>query len=407
VPEQQDILASKRILLGVTGSIAAYKAVELLRALTSRRAEVRVALTKNAERFVPRLTFETLSGSPALCDDSEFDAHHHSGIGHIGITDALDAVLIAPATANCIGKIAAGIADDSLTSAVMAASCPLVIAPAMNDRMYSNPVLQRNIATLKTLGVRFIEPGTGSLACGTSGRGRLASLENIISGLESLFVPRVLAGKTVLVTAGPTRETIDAVRFISNPSTGKMGYALAAAARDAGADVVLISGPSHLTPPAGVRTVAITSAREMHATVMQESASANIVLMSAAVSDFAPATAVAHKVKKNEASLDLRLERTPDILAELGRDKRGKFLLGFAAETDAVEQHAIQKLAEKNLDLIVVNDVSQSGAGFGTETNSVVILGKNGYRQELSLAPKTEIARAIVAAVASAIARAD
>lgn len=401
--EQRDRLSGKRILLGVTGSIAAYKAVDILRRLRDRGAEVRVAMTEHAGRFVTRLTFETLSGRPVLCD--EFQDAGRTSIGHIEITEGLDAALIAPATANIIGKIASGIADDSLTSSLLALSCPLFIAPAMNDRMYRNPLVQRNIRALKELGVRFIEPETGSLACGTIGEGRLAEAGRIIGELSAFFAPRELAGKTVLVTAGPTREFIDAVRFISNPSSGKMGYALAAAARERGAEVILITGPTSLEAVPGVTTVPVISTRDMRSAVMEQVGRSHVVIMAAAVSDFRPLRAAERKIKKNEASLTLELEPAEDILGELGGMDGGRLLIGFAAETDDIEQNAVKKLTNKKLDMIVANDLLKSGSGFGTETNAVVIIDREGKRTELPTMPKAEIASRIMDAVVELLKR--
>ncbi len=387
-------LSGKRIMLGVTGSIASYKAVDILRALVGLGAEVRVAMTKHAAQFVSPLTFEVLSNRPVLVE--EYGGEGISRIGHIGITDSLDLALVAPATANIIGKVAAGIADDSLTSALMAADCPLIMAPAMNDRMYRNPRLQKNITALKTLGVGFVEPGTGSLACGTSGMGRLAETDVILQAVASRFTPRDLEGVTVLVTAGPTRERIDAVRFISNASSGKMGYALAVAAHERGAEVILISGPVQLEPPSGVTLVRVESAADMQKAVNQHSACCGIVVMAAAVSDFRPVTAFDRKIKKEIAEDSLALERTTDILHELGRAGRNGILVGFAAETEAIEQNALKKLKEKNLDLIVANDLQKENAGFGTDTNSVIIFDRSGNRTEMPTMPKIMIARYIM-----------
>ncbi len=387
-------MRGKRLLLGVTGSIAAYKAVDILRRFAEGGAEVRVAMTKHAEQFVSRLTFETLSSLPVLCEESP--GGDRTTMGHIDITDGLDAAIIAPATANIIGKLASGIADDALTSACMALDCPLVIAPAMNDRMYRNPVLQKNIAKLKGLGVRFVEPGTGSLACGVTGQGRLAETESIVRNVVSLFQQKDLAGRMVMVTAGPTREQIDTVRFISNPSTGKMGYALAAAARDRGADVILISGPAELTPPAGVTMVRVMSAAEMHAAVMDRLPGCDVVIMAAAVSDFRPLHPSDRKIKKEEASAVLQLERTVDILKELGKSGGKQLLIGFAAETDDIEENALRKLNEKNIDMIVANDLRENGSGFGADTNAVVILDRYGKKQKLPTLPKSQIASTIV-----------
>ena len=395
--EQRDLLFGRKILLGVSGSIAAYKAVEIVRRLRDRGAEVRVAMTKNATYFVSPLTFETLSGFPVLSE--EFAREERTSIGHIDITKELDLALIAPATANIIGKIAAGIADDALTTALMARDCPLVIAPAMNERMYRNPILRRNIDTLTDIGVKFIAPESGSLACGLIGEGRLADTDRIIRELTSLLTPKDLAGQTVLVTAGPTRESIDAVRFISNPSTGKMGYALAAAAKERGADVILISGPSQLSPPQGVKVIPVVSAGDMHTAVKEQALKSSIIIMAAAVSDFTPLQKFDRKIKKDNAPTSLQLERTVDILRELGNDKGEYLLIGFAAETDNVERNAIQKLEEKHLDMIVVNDVLQSGSGFGTDTNAVTIIDRTGKRTALPIMPKDELARIIISTI--------
>ncbi len=396
--EQHDVIKGKRFLLGITGSIAAYKSVDLLRRLTDEGGEVRVAMTAHAEKFVSRLTFETLSGLPVLCEESP--GGERTTMGHIDVTDGLDAAIIAPATANIIGKLAAGIADDALTSACMALDCPMIIAPAMNDRMYRNPVLQRNIAQLKGHGVRIVDPGTGSLACGVTGQGRLADTELIVREVVSLFRQKDLAGRTVMVTAGPTREKIDAVRFISNPSTGKMGYAVAVAARDRGANVILVSGPTDLAPPAGVTVVPVVSAAEMHAAVLDRMPGCDVIIMAAAVSDFRPAHASDRKMKKEEAPAVLQLERTVDILKELGRSDGKQLLIGFAAETENVEVNARRKLNDKNIDMIVANDLLENGSGFGTDTNAVVILDRSGKTQKLPTLPKSQIAFAIVSAAA-------
>jgi phosphopantothenoylcysteine decarboxylase/phosphopantothenate--cysteine ligase len=395
--ESSNLLSGKRILLGVSGSIAVYKAVDILRRLTERGAEVHVVMTKNAERFVPRLTFEVLSRRPVFCE--EFNDYNRAAIGHIEFTDSLDLALIAPATANVIGKIAAGIADDALTSAIMALTCPFLIAPAMNERMYRNPVLQRNIKILKELGVRFVDPGTGSLACGVVGQGRLADTEQIIAEVASALLPRDLVGRTFLITAGPTREHIDAVRFISNPSSGKMGYALAEAARSRGADVILISGPTSLPPPKGAKRVSVVSAKQMYDAVMAHVDLSHVVIMAAAVSDFRPVRTTDRKIKKEEAPATISLEPTDDILMTLGKTRQDRLLVGFAAETDDVEQNAIKKLKEKNLDLIVLNDLLRTGAGFDSDTNAVMIIDRAGNKCELPVMPKTKIAAHIIEAI--------
>jgi phosphopantothenoylcysteine decarboxylase/phosphopantothenate--cysteine ligase len=398
VKEHRGKFDGKHILLGVSGSIAAYKAVDILRRLREQGGEVNVVMTKNAARFVSRLTFEALSGKPVFWD--EFQEAERKGIGHIDITAGLDLALVAPATANIIGKIASGIADDALTTALMATACPLIIAPAMNDRMYRNAVVQKNIAFLKEQGIRFVEPDTGPLACGTTGQGRLAEIENIVQTVSSALSARDLAGMTVLVTAGPTRESIDAVRFISNPSTGKMGYAIAEAARDRGASVILISGPTAIAPPAGVTLISVQSASDMHKAVMDHMEGTQVVVMAAAVSDFKPTFSSDRKIKKHEAPTMINLERTEDILSAVAKSPGKKLLVGFAAETDNVLDNAIQKLRSKNLDMIVVNDLMKKGAGFGTDTNAVIIIDRAGVRAELPLMPKREIARRIIDKIA-------
>jgi phosphopantothenoylcysteine decarboxylase / phosphopantothenate---cysteine ligase len=392
--DRPSALEGKRILLGVSGSIAAYKAVDILRRLQEQGADVRVVLTANAERFVPRLTFETLSGHPV--PDAEFQGWNPAGIGHIEVTDAVDVALVAPATANVIGKAASGIADDSLTSALIALDCPLLLAPAMNERMYRNPVVQENIARLKARGVAFVEPGTGSLACGTVGQGRLADTELIVAAVARCLTAPDLEGTTVLITAGPTREAIDAVRFISNPSTGKMGFALAAAARSRGARVILVAGPTETIPPPGVELVRVISAADMYTAVMERADQAQIMIMAAAVSDFKPSDPVERKIKKQEAPTVIHLERTEDILSRLGSLPGGRILVGFAAETDNVVENARKKLNEKNLDMIVANDVLQKGAGFASDTNSVVILSRSGEAVELPVMSKAMIAGRII-----------
>jgi phosphopantothenoylcysteine decarboxylase/phosphopantothenate--cysteine ligase len=388
------MVSGKRVLLGVTGSIAAYKATDILRRLTEQGAEVRVVMTKNATRFISPLTFVALSGKPVLCD--EFQDWEQNSIGHMDVASHQDLALIAPATANVIGKVAAGIADDALTTTLMAVECPVVMAPAMNDRMYRNPVLRKNIQFLKEQGVRFIEPGTGPLACGTVGRGRLADTESIIREISSMFLPQDLAGITILVTAGPTREQIDRVRFISNPSSGKMGYALAAAARDRGAAVVLISGPSHLPSPYGIKVIRVLSADDMYRAVMEHVEGKQVVIMAAAVSDFKPAYSTDHKIKKHEAPTTLQLEPTRDILLEISKTAGTRFLVGFAAETDNVYHNAVKKLKEKKLDMIVANDLAKAGAGFDTDTNSVTIIDRTEKSMELPVMHKSEIAAHIL-----------
>jgi phosphopantothenoylcysteine decarboxylase/phosphopantothenate--cysteine ligase len=401
--EQRNRLSGKRILLGVTGSIAAYKAVDVLRRLQEQGASVQVVMTKNAARFIAPLTFSALTRQPVLVD--EFEKGEQPGIGHIDVSKGLDLALVAPATADVIGKIASGIADDALTSALMARDCPLVLAPAMNDRMYRNPVLQKNLHALEEQGVTVVEPAAGWLACGDVGEGRLADPEQIISAVTSKLSPGDLEGITVLVTAGPTREPIDAVRFISNPSSGKMGYAVARAARNHGARVILISGPTHLAPPSGVTFVPVSTAAEMRQAVMEHAEASTVVVMAAAVSDFRPAVAYDRKMKKESAPTTLPLERTEDIVMELAGMKGDRLIAGFAAETDDVLPNAKRKLKEKNLDLIVANDLTRKGAGFGGDTNAVTIIERSGETTELPVMPKTEIAERIIEKVSQLIAK--
>lgn len=392
--EARNRLDGKRILLGVSGSIAAYKAADILRRLQDNGAEVRVVMTGNAERFISRLTFEALSGKPV--PGAAFPDWEQPGIGHIDVTDQLDVAVVAPATANLIGKLASGIADDTLTTALTALDCPLVIAPAMNDRMYRSPVVQKNIAFLREQGVRFVEPGTGQLACGSIGQGRLADVDVIVRAVGDALPAGDLAGLTVLVTAGPTREPIDAVRFISNPSTGKMGFALADAARSRGAEVILVSGPTDVPPPRGLTFIPVKSAADMKQAAMEHAKSADIVIMAAAVSDFRPVSAHNRKIKKQEAPTVIELERTDDILAAVGTIPGRRMLVGFAAETDDLLNNAVKKLKDKKLDMIVANDLLKPGAGFAADTNAVTVLDSAGSRTELPVMPKTKIAEILI-----------
>ena len=395
--ERPGILTGKRILLGVSGGIAAYKAVEVLRKLMELGAEVRVIMTRNAARFVAPLTFSALSGKPVLTD--EFSEDGWGPMGHIAVTDGLDLALVTPATANIIGKLSAGIADDALSTSLMAAECPVIIAPAMNERMFRNAFLQRNIGNLRAVGIRIVEPEIGALACGTNGQGRLASPDRIVQAVQAALSLKDLVGMTVLVTAGPTREPIDAARFISNPSTGKMGYALAAEARNRGADVMLISGPTHLHPPQGVNHRSVTTAAEMHRAVRDHAGRCQIIIMAAAVSDFRPKEPSERKLKKEGASLTITLERTEDILQGLGDAREGQVLVGFAAETDDLIRNAGDKLKKKNLDLIVANTIGLPGSGFASDMNEAVLMERGGNITELPRMTKTELAARIMDAI--------
>jgi phosphopantothenoylcysteine decarboxylase/phosphopantothenate--cysteine ligase len=397
-------LEGRRLLLGVTGSIAAYKAVELLRQLQKRGAAVQVAMTEAATRFVAPLTFETLTRQEVLLDMWSLAYSHR--IGHIEATQQADLLLVAPATARTIARLALGLADDFLSCIYLASRCPTVVAPAMDCDMFEHPALQANLATLKSRGVTLVEPDFGPLASGLTGRGRLAELPAILTVVEGLLAPRRdLAGQVVLITAGPTREPLDPVRFLSNRSSGKMGYALAAASAARGARVVLVSGPTALTPPPGVDTIPVETAAEMHDAVLGRLPAATVVIKAAAVADYRPIRSQPSKIKKREAGESLALEPTPDILAEVGRRKGSRILVGFAAETDDLLSNAAAKLARKRLDLIVANVVGRPGSGFDADTNAVTLLHAGGAVEELPLLPKREVADRILDRVVAILER--
>jgi phosphopantothenoylcysteine decarboxylase/phosphopantothenate--cysteine ligase len=382
-------LDGKTIVVGVSGGIAAYKAAELVRLLTAAGARVRVMMTDHARQFITPLTLQTLAGEPVSTDT--FDLTQESEIGHIRLADTADAIVIAPATANVIAKLAVGLADDLLTTVLLATRAPVLIAPSMNVHMYENPLLQANLAKLRELGRRIVEPGSGFLACGYEGAGRLAEPADIVAEVERAVAAPDLAGERVLVSAGPTREAIDPVRFVSNRSSGKMGYALAAAAWRRGAEVTLVSGPAALAPPYGVRAINVVSGEEMRRAIAAEIGRTTVLLMAAAVADYRPRQAAARKLKKDEAERVIELERTADILRELAPRKGGRLFVGFAAETDDVARHAAQKRHDKGLDLIVANDVSRADAGFEVDTNTVLLIDAAGT-QEVPLASKDEVA---------------
>jgi phosphopantothenoylcysteine decarboxylase / phosphopantothenate---cysteine ligase len=388
------MLHGKEIVLGVTGGIAAYKAVELLRLLTKAGANVHVIMTKGAMEFVTPLTFQTLSMNPV--STSLFNLISEREIGHITLADRADLVIIAPATANIIGKLANGIADDMLTTTVMATKAPVLIAPAMNVNMYQNSAYKENEARLKERGLLFVEPATGMLACGWEGEGKLQEPPVIFEEALAALAPKDLVGERVLVTAGPTREEIDPVRFVSNHSSGKMGYAIARAARRRGAEVTLVTGPTCLDEPYGVVVAQVVSAGEMREAVLAKAAGSTIIIKSAAVADYRPAVRAEAKIKKTAAPLNLELVKNPDILAELGKVKGERFLVGFAAETGSLLSSAGKKLAEKNLDMVVANDISQPGAGFDVDTNIVNLLFKEGRVEELPMMGKEELADVIL-----------
>jgi phosphopantothenoylcysteine decarboxylase / phosphopantothenate---cysteine ligase len=381
------------VVLGVTGCIGAYKACEVLRELQKREVDVHVVMTEHATRFVSAMTFEALSGHPVFVD--QFALGAESDIRHISLADAADLLLVAPATANTLGKFARGIADDALSTLFLATRAPVLVAPAMNVNMFEHPAVVENIATLRARGVGFVEPGSGYLACGWLGKGRLAEVPEIVeAALAVLARRRSLEGQTVVVTAGPTVEDIDPVRFVSNRSSGRMGYRLAEAASDRGARVVLVSGPTSLSAPAGVRVENVRSAEEMARAVSEHATGSAVVIMAAAVSDYRPESPAAQKIKKEAGPQRLDLVRTPDILRSLGQAKAGRFLVGFAAETTDLLANARRKLAEKNLDLIVANDVSRAGVGFGGEDNAAVLIDAR-EETELPRMSKRELAERI------------
>jgi phosphopantothenoylcysteine decarboxylase / phosphopantothenate---cysteine ligase len=386
---------NKFIVLGVTGSIAAYKAGELIRRIRDKGATVQVIMTKSGTKFITPTTLEQLSNNRVLFE--MFDTQFNWQIDHIAVADKADVFLIAPASANLIGKYAQGIADDLLSTTLLATKAPIIIAPAMNENMFLHPAVQENIQTLKKRGVVFIEPEEGFLACGKVGKGRLADIPVILDVIEyTLQTKKDFTDKTILVTAGPTVEAIDPVRYITNPSTGKMGFALAQTAVARGAKVILISGPTQQRVPYGVTLIAVKTAQEMFNAVKQYYPKSQIVIMAAAVSDFRPKQSSSQKMKKEDAPLSIELTRTPDILADLGKKKGNKILVGFAAETENLIDLAQDKLIKKNLDLIVANDVSQTGIGFGSDNNAVILIPKKGEIEQVPISTKSDIASRIL-----------
>ena len=389
------MLKGKRILLGVTGSIAAYKAVELLRLLTKAGAEVQVVMTEAATKFVAPLTFETLSRQEVLRDMWSLAYSHR--IGHIEATQRADLFVVAPATARTIARLALGLADDFLSCIYLASRCPVVVAPAMDCDMLEHQVVQENLGRLRDRGVHIVEPDTGPLASGMVGRGRLADVAAILDRIELILSPRQdFAGQVVLVTAGPTREPLDPVRFLSNRSSGKMGYAIAEAAAARGARVILVSGPTALAAPPGVDCIHVETADEMYRAVLAKLEPAGVVIKAAAVADYRPKRRADRKIKKDQAVPEIALEPTPDILAELGKRKGTRILVGFAAETDDLLDNARMKLQRKNLDLVVANNVREAGAGFDVDTNVVTMLDGAGRAETLPLLSKREVADRIL-----------
>jgi phosphopantothenoylcysteine decarboxylase/phosphopantothenate--cysteine ligase len=386
-------ISGKNVILGVTGGIAAYKACELVRRLVREEASVQVIMTKNATQFVSPLTFQTLSGKRVALNS--FDLEWESKIGHISLADKADLIIVAPATAAFIGKAALGMADNLLLTVLLATKAPIMICPAMNVNMYSNPVVQENIEKLKKRGLIVGEPGEGELACGWEGKGRLAEISEIVEEIEKVFSPKDLRGERILVTAGATREFIDPVRFISNPSSGKMGYALAKAAWMRGGEVVLISGKTDVPAPRGINLITVVSVSEMHKAVMSNLDWATIVIKAAAVGDYRPVETFQGKLKKSSKEFTLKLKRTEDILLDVGKMKDGRIIVGFAAEGEDIVENALGKLRKKNADLIVANDILKPGAGFGEDTNIVYFVDKWGKVQELPIMTKTEVAERI------------
>lgn len=387
-------MEKKTVVLGVTGGIAAYKALDIVSRLKKKGIDVHVIMTKSATEFVTPLSFQAISQNYVITD--MFAEPKSFDIEHISLANKADLFVIAPATANIIGKIANGIADDMLTTTVMATKSKVLIAPAMNTNMYENPILKKNIELLKSIGYEFIEPEEGRLACGTTGKGKLAEPEGIVDLIEMmLFTPKDLEGKRVLVTAGPTVEDIDPVRFITNRSSGKMGYAIAKAARNRGADVTLISGPTNINVPYGVSFIRIHSADEMYKEVTEHFNETDIVIKSAAVADYKPIEKSRTKIKKSDDDLNIPLTRNKDILYELGKLKKNQILIGFAAETNDVLKNAALKVNKKNLDAIVANDVTMEGCGFNTDTNTVKIIGRDGKIIQLTSMSKDEVAHKI------------
>lgn len=389
------MLKGKTIVLGVTGSVAAYKMANVASMLVKRGCEVHVIMTKNATNFINPIAFESLTNTKCLVDT--FDRNFQFHVAHISLTDKADAMLIAPASANIIGKIASGIADDMLSTTVMACAKPVIIAPAMNTKMYTNPILQDNLQKLRSFGYEIIEPATGHLACGTTGAGKMPSEEVLIAHLErQIAKEKDLTGKKVLVTAGPTIESIDPVRYISNHSSGKMGYAIAKAAMLRGADVTLVSGKTSIEPPMFVDVVDITSAEDMYREVMNRSHEQDIIIKAAAVADYTPADVSDEKVKKKDGDLSIPLIRTKDILKSLGENRRdGQFLCGFSMETQNMLENSRAKLQKKKIDLIVANNLKEEGAGFHTDTNVVTFITQEEEKQ-LPIMSKDEVADALL-----------
>ena len=388
------MLKGKHIVIGVTGGIAVYKVVDVVSRLKKLNADITVLMTKNATEFVTPLTFKSLALNYVVVD--MFEEPRTWEVEHIAIAQRADLFLVAPATANIIGKMAHGIADDMVSTVVMATKAPVWIAPAMNTGMYTNAVVQRNMEDLKSLGYHFIEPDSGRLACGDLGMGKLASPERIVETIINVMVKKDLEGKKILITAGPTQEAIDPVRYITNHSSGKMGYAIAEEARNRGADVTLVSGPVNLEKISGIETIDVVSAAEMYDAVMSRVDEMDIVIKSAAVADYRPAHYANQKMKKSDDDLSIALERTKDIAKFIGNIKAKQFFIGFAAESENVIENAKKKIESKKFDLIVCNDISQKDAGFKSDTNIVSMISKEGVVEHYEKMLKKDIAKIIL-----------
>lgn len=389
------MLKGKTVVLGVTGSIAAYKIANLTSMLVKLHADVHVLMTQNATNFINPITFETLTGHKCLVDT--FDRNFNYNIEHVALGERADVVLVAPASANIIAKMAHGIADDMLSTTVLACSCPKIVSPAMNTNMYENPITQANIRKLKEFGIEIIEPDCGRLACKAVGKGKMPSEELLLEHiLRQIQYPHDMEGKKVLITAGATREAIDPVRYITNHSTGKMGYALATVAMRRGADVTLIHGETNLTAPLGIKAIAVESAGDMFEAVKAEAAGQDIIIKSAAVADYTPVTTATEKIKKKDGGSSIELKRTTDILKWLGENKKpGQFICGFSMETENMLENSRKKLDAKNADLIVANNLKVEGAGFGTDTNVVTLITKE-QAKELPIMSKEAVAEEIL-----------
>ena len=389
------MLRGKTVVLGVTGGIAAYKIPNLASMLVKNGADVYVLMTENAAKFITAITFESLTGHKCVIDT--FDRNFEFNVGHVALAKKADVLMVAPATANVIGKLAHGICDDMLTTTAMACQCPKLVAPAMNTRMYENPILQDNLMVLRRYGMAVIAPAEGHLACGDSGAGKMPEPQELFEEIcQAIQYPKDLLGKKILVTAGPTREKLDPVRFISNYSTGKMGYAIAKAAARRGADVTLVSGPVALTPPRFVNTIQVESAREMFQAVTERAGFQDAVIKAAAVADYRPSEVSLEKVKKVDGDMAIPLERTDDILSWLGEHKReGQFLCGFSMETQDMLENSRKKLEKKHIDMVVANNLKVEGAGFGTDTNVVTMITRDG-EEELEKMSKDQVAHRIL-----------